>query len=321
MMKIFSRRFLQALLALWLVSVACNLASQATYEPEGATMTVNAIIAETMSAIAYLPLTNTPYQPSDTPPPSPSATQSSSAQEPTNTPSASTPANQTVPYLNDRLGGFPVSDLRNGKIGYEHPSVMEPETSAIFTLSIYIPVEFYEVSLSYVITTPSNAPKPIDNDLTQWEGDITVAPQMRVELSSPDFIVNPEFENAKKAIDIVRGNKSTWSWFIKSSEATGVQTLFLQAYLGDAVEPIWEYQIQINVQAPTVTPSFTPSITSTPTTTQTPTATPTQTLTPTPPPIYKEPAFITSVTVAIIGLLSSIIGLFIKYWMDKKKDK
>ncbi|MDO9302437.1 MAG: hypothetical protein Q7T89_13710, partial [Anaerolineales bacterium] len=195
-----------------------------------------------------------------------------------------------------------------------------PDTRDVVYLSIFIPVEYNEASQIFVIVTPSDTPKPIRNDFTTWEGDITVSPTMRAELVSLDFGIQPEFQQAKKSIDLSGGNLTTWSWSIKSSNVIGIQTVHLEVYLGDAEEPIWKYRMQVNVQYPTTIATFTPTIAPIPS--LTPSA-PTPTVTLTPIPVIETPGFIlgSQALIAIIGFLGAITAARISRSARKQENE
>lgn len=287
-------------------------------------------LSATFSAalVTPTPFTSVPYNP----PPS-AANTAITPEGVTDTPTPSpTSLYQPVAYVTDRLGGYSPDQLKTGNIRYQYPSHMEPETSGLFSVSILIPIDKLNVVSIPMITTPSNTPKPLGSDYTTWEGELTVAPTVRVELTSLDFKVQAEFPEFIKAIDMAGGYATSWSWSIKSSSHAGVQILYLKVYLGDAKESIWDQSITIDVQLPTATPSQTPTITFTPspTVTSSPTMAPsaTPTFTPTATPIPR-PQQIINVLInnsavvfgSILTFITALLGFYFLYLRPKDKDK
>lgn len=229
---------------------------------------------------------------------------------------------ETITYLENYLGGYTIEDLRSGKARFDYPSSLAPDTRDVVYLSIFIPVENYGEHRIYLTTTPSDTPQPIRNGFTTWEKDITVSPTMRAELISLDFSIQPEFQQAKRTIDMSEGNLTTWSWSIKSSNVVGIQTMFLRVYLGDAEDPIWAYRMQVDVQHPTILTPITPTGTPLPTWTPSATVLPTTTATPTPIPVAQTPEFIvgSGALIALIGFAGSIVAAFISRSAKKQES-
>ncbi len=178
-----------------------------------------------------------------------------------------------------------------GEINVEYPIRLSAGSSDVVRVLIQRPPELASVSpVSFErITIPPDAP-PIIGELEAYRATILIQNQMRLELTSPTFIVQ-NLEPAAQVVAVAPGSDPTlWAWSIAAPNTPGLHILALTVYLGDNPNPVWIRTFQLEVISSTAL------------------------ATPTPLPLIDRPGAVAvlgavaTIIAALIGLLGVLIG-------------
>ncbi len=154
-----------------------------------------------------------------------------------------------------------------GEVEVEYPIRMSPGSSDFLILSISIPPQLASLAPVSVarVEIPPDAPE-IAGEHETHRSTILVAETMRVELSSPTFVINPHYPPLRE-VDIRQVNVATvWAWDIAAPDTPGLHVLTARVYLGEQATPSWVRGFEIDVRelVPTPRPTQRPAPTPTP---------------------------------------------------------
>ncbi|MFN8458743.1 MAG: hypothetical protein U0401_29500 [Anaerolineae bacterium] len=138
-----------------------------------------------------------------------------------------------------------------GEVEVKYPLRMSPGSSDSVFTSIYIPPALVSVGPVEIdrIDIPPDAP-PIIGELNTYHATIIVSETMRVELSSPTFVVEKQYPDLQ-AVTLQTANQPTfWAWTIVAPETAGQHTLTLRIFHGQEERPMWLRSIKIEVTTP-----------------------------------------------------------------------
>jgi hypothetical protein len=154
-----------------------------------------------------------------------------------------------------------------GEVEIEYPIRMSPGSSGLLILSIYIPPQLASLAPVSVarVEIPPDAPDIVGKHETH-RSTILVAETMRVELSSPTFVIEPHYPPLRE-VDIRHVNVATvWAWDIAAPDTPGLHVLTARVYLGEQTTPSWVrgFELDVHELPPTAAPTLPPTLTPTP---------------------------------------------------------
>jgi flagellar basal body-associated protein FliL len=203
-----------------------------------------------------------------TPGPPPTATPTervaaSATQEPTREEEPSAPE----PVLETTEGTEVTEQGMLGEVEVEYPIHMSPGSSDLLILSIYIPPQLASLAPVSVarVEIPPDAPEIAGKHETH-RSTILVAETMRVELSSPTFVIESHYPPLRE-VDTRHVNVATvWAWDIAAPDTPGLHVLTARVYLGEQTAPSWVrgFEIDVHELPPTAAPTQPPALTPTP---------------------------------------------------------
>lgn len=183
----------------------------------------------------------------------------------------------------DTTSSITNQDYYLGNAEIDYPLILQPNTSQVLILKIYISNEVRESDLRYFdrILPISVKPSSQTQGFANYVSPVVITTYMRAILSSPSFKIENRFPIQQKVNTKVTNNPTFWIWTIRApnSDSVGTHILLLELYLQNTNTPSWIRSIEIEVANPTSTPSWTPTTTASPTMTITQTATPSPTFT------------------------------------------
>ena len=225
-----------------------------------------------------------------------------------------------VDVTQEQLGSYSLSNTQMGSLSLSYPILISPDNSTLITLSLQTIGKLPKVEpLPSIVALPTGI--AVENgEFGYFSYELLVGPEMRAELTSPTFDIEPEFAEPKKKNDMSGSNLVQWSWSVKAPETRGSQIFVLKIYLDDAKEPIFLRGFEVEVASPTEIPTSTPLP---PTSTFTPTFTPVIP-TPTPIPVIQRIGnrMIDNFEIvlgALLVFIASVAGIYFQYIRPLKK--
>lgn len=181
----------------------------------------------------------------------------------------------------DTISSITNQDYYLGNAEIDYPLVLQPNTSQVLILKVYISNEVRESDLRYFDRILPVSVKPSSQSLgfANYASPIVITNYMSALLTSPSFSIENRFPIQQQIDTKVTNNPTFWIWTIRAPNSTGTHILLLELYVQNTNTPSWIRSIEIQVANPTPTPSVTPTRTASPTVTITQTATPSPTFT------------------------------------------
>jgi hypothetical protein len=218
-----------------------------------------------------------------------------------------TPAGETLEVTGDSQ----VSEAdRLGELDVNYPVRMSPGSSDIVRLSIQIPerlVSLAPMSVERVVLSPGS--QPAIGEVSSDQATIIIGRVMRVEVSSPTFVVASEYP-AVQAVDVETiGSPTFWAWTVVAPDRVGNHILTVRVFLGEeTAQPSWMRAYQVEVLEFSPTPAVPSSAATLPASGSSPTLMPTAA--PTPTPALSE-RIKEGVLANVVEILISIVSLLI----------
>ncbi len=251
-----------------------------------------------------------------TEPPASSATETS---PPTEEVYPEPPTPTPEPVL-ETTEGTDVTEGVLGEVQVEYPVRMSPGSSGLLILEISIPPQLASLAPVSVarVEIPPDAPEIVGQHETH-RSTILVAETMRVELSSPTFVVNPHYPPLRE-VEIRRVNVATvWAWDIAAPEIRGLHVLTARVYLGEEETPVWVRGFEVDVIELTPTPR--PTQPSVPTQPPAPTATPQPALRRLMTGLLDNAALLVVVLlIVLLILVAAAVGVYVALRRQKGED-
>lgn len=141
-----------------------------------------------------------------------------------------------------------ITDIQ-GELNLEYPLLILADTND----SVVIKINKLDVAVApspifVEVSTEVVDPESTGFDVTKTHTvNIYLAEQVRVELTSQTFEIDPVMPTTQK-VDLDDSSQiTTWIWGIKAPEKTGVHKFFVKVYLADDTTPSWIRDIPVTV--------------------------------------------------------------------------